>query len=35
MTGDYDGPGIVLMSVLASGGLLVGAIGWTRRDIGR
>jgi len=35
MTGDYDGPGIVLMSVLAAGGLLVGAIGWTRRDIGR
>jgi len=35
MTGAYDVPGIVLMIGLAVGGLLVGAYGMTRRDIGR
>jgi putative exporter of polyketide antibiotics len=35
MTGAYDTPGIVLMAALAVGGLLVGALGMTRRDIGR
>ncbi|MGZ3588163.1 MAG: ABC transporter permease subunit [Candidatus Limnocylindrales bacterium] len=35
MTGDFDLPGIALMAVLAIGGLLVGAWGMGRRDIGR
>lgn len=35
MTGDFDLPGLALMAVLAIGGLLVGAWGMGRRDIGR
>ena len=35
MTGSFDAPGIVLMAGLSVGGLLVGAWGIGRRDIGR
>jgi hypothetical protein len=35
MTGDYDVPGLVLMAGLALGGLVLGAWGMSRRDIGR
>jgi len=35
MTGDVDLPGVVLMAGLAVGGLVVGAWGLGRRDIGR
>jgi ABC-2 type transport system permease protein len=35
MIGEYDVPGLVLMAGLAVGGLLVGAWGLSRRDIGR
>jgi ABC-2 type transport system permease protein len=35
MTGDFDVPGLGLMAVLAIGGLLIGAWGVGRRDIGR
>ncbi len=35
MTGIYDAPGLVLMAALAGGGLIVGAWGMGRRDIGR
>jgi len=35
LAGTYDPVGIAAGLVLAVGGLLVGAWGWTRRDIGR
>ena len=35
LAGSYDAVGIVAGGVLAVGGLLVGAWGWSRRDIGR
>jgi ABC-2 type transport system permease protein len=35
MTGEFDVPGMVLMAGLAIGGLIVGAWGMSRRDIGR
>ncbi len=35
MTGSYDVPGLVLIGALAVGGLLLGAWGIGRRDIGR
>jgi ABC-2 type transport system permease protein len=35
MTGSFDVPGLVLMAGLAIGGLLIGAWGVGRRDIGR
>jgi ABC-2 type transport system permease protein len=34
MIGSYDLVGIVACATLALGGLLVGAVGWNRRDIG-
>jgi ABC-2 type transport system permease protein len=35
MTGSFDVPGLVLMAGLAIGGLLIGAWGMGRRDVGR
>ena len=35
MAGTYDAVGIVVAAILAIGGLLVGAWGLQRRDVGR